>query len=165
MIFTVRQMVEKSWEHNAKLFITFVDIAKAYDSVPRSALWSALKKLGVPENTILLIKSFHQGMKAKVSLDGVLSEEINVDNGLRQGCCMAPVLFNLYSGLMMECWQEKTKHSDGVGVTMKFKLDKMLFRRYTRNAKERVLTSCVFADDSALLASTRQGSECAVRDF
>ena len=33
---TVRQLVEKSWEHKEKLFITksFVDLKKVYDSVP-----------------------------------------------------------------------------------------------------------------------------------
>ena len=43
MIFTVRQLVEKSWEHTAKTFFTFIDLRKAYDLVPRDALWVALK--------------------------------------------------------------------------------------------------------------------------
>ena len=47
MIFTVRQLVEKSIEHRSKQFIVYVDL-KAYDSVPREALWLALKKLGIP---------------------------------------------------------------------------------------------------------------------
>ena len=34
MIFTVRQPVEKSWEHRALLLVTFIDLKKAYDSVP-----------------------------------------------------------------------------------------------------------------------------------
>ena len=31
MIFTIRQLVEKSWEHTAKSFFTFVDLKKAYE--------------------------------------------------------------------------------------------------------------------------------------
>ena len=38
MIFTVRQLVQKSWEHKSKAFLTFVDLKKSYDSVPRMAL-------------------------------------------------------------------------------------------------------------------------------
>ena len=38
MIFTVRQLLEKSWEHNAKLFFSFVDLKKVYDSVSRLAM-------------------------------------------------------------------------------------------------------------------------------
>ena len=33
MIFTVRQLVEKSCEHKSKAFFTFIDLKKAYDSV------------------------------------------------------------------------------------------------------------------------------------
>ena len=47
----------------------------------------------------------------------------------------------------------------GVGVTVKYKYDGKLFRRYTRNAIERRVTECQFADDSALLATTRSGAE------
>ena len=49
MVFAVRQLIEKSWEYRERLFITFVDLKKAYDSVPSEAVWRVLKKLGVPE--------------------------------------------------------------------------------------------------------------------
>ena len=78
---------------------------------------------------------------------------------------MAPVLFNLYTCLMMECWHDKVKEVVGVGVELKYKLDKKLFRRYTRNALQRELTECAFVDDGALLASTRACAEVAVMEF
>ena len=83
MIFAVRQLVEKSWEHQTKSFLTFTDLKKAYDSVPRNALWKALGKLGVPEATIQLNQTFHSNMKASIRLDGELLEEISAQNGLR----------------------------------------------------------------------------------
>ena len=76
MIFTVRQFVEKSWEHQSKAFLTFIDLKKAYDSVPSHAMWLALERLGVPEQTIQLIRSFHDGMRARVRLEGMMIEEI-----------------------------------------------------------------------------------------
>jgi hypothetical protein len=104
MIFTIRQLVEKSWEHKGKVFFSFIDLKTAYDSVPRDVMWVALKKLGVPEKTTQLIRSFHEGMKAKIRLEDTLLEEIEVKNGLRQGCCMVPVLFNLNTCLVVEHW-------------------------------------------------------------
>ena len=62
MISVVRQLVKKSWEQRAKAFFTFIGLKKAYDFVPREALWMvwmALAKMGVPEETTQLIKSFH----------------------------------------------------------------------------------------------------------
>ena len=52
-IFTVLQVVEKWYEHRESGFIIFVDLKKAYDSVPREALWRGLAVLGVPESLIL----------------------------------------------------------------------------------------------------------------
>ena len=102
IIFTIRQLVKKSREHTAKSFFTFIDLKKAYDSVSREALWIVLQKLGVPTETVQMICSFHQNMKAKIRLDGSLLEQIDVQNSLRQGCCMVPVLFNLFSSLVIE---------------------------------------------------------------
>ena len=49
MIFTIRQLMEKSLEHESKAFFTFIDLKKSYDSVPRQVMWKALEKLGVPK--------------------------------------------------------------------------------------------------------------------
>ena len=49
---------------------------------------SSIGKLGVPENAIKLNHSFHQGMEARICLDGALLEVFSVENGLRQGWCM-----------------------------------------------------------------------------
>ena len=38
MMFVARELVEKSIEHNSQLYVLFVDLKKAYDSVPRHAL-------------------------------------------------------------------------------------------------------------------------------
>ena len=44
----------KLWEHEFKAFFTFIDLKKAYDSALRET------QSWVPEETILLIKSFHR---------------------------------------------------------------------------------------------------------
>ena len=51
MIFVARQLVEKVREHGKPLSALFVDLRKAYDSVPRQALWKVLEKYGLPEKT------------------------------------------------------------------------------------------------------------------
>ena len=134
MIFVVRQLAEKAIEHQTKQFFVFVDLRKAYDSVPREALWVALRKLGVPDILVDIIKSFHTGMQAKVRIDGLLLDEIEVNNGLRQGCTMAPTLFNLYACVVAQRWMELVGGEGEVGTRLLYKLDKQLFRRYTRNA-------------------------------
>ena len=79
-----------------------------------------------PDLIVQLIKSFHQDMRAKIRLDGTILEGINVRNGLRQGCYMAPVLFNLYTCLVVERWLSKLEGSEGVGIIAHYKYDQRL---------------------------------------
>ena len=57
MIFCAHQLIEKTIEHNTKAFVLFIDLKKAYDSVPRAAMWLVLAKYGVPDAMISVIKS------------------------------------------------------------------------------------------------------------
>ena len=50
-----------------------------------------------------------------IRIDGSLSEKIEVNNDLRQGCCMSPVLFNLFSCAVLERWKQKLEGTEGVG--------------------------------------------------
>ena len=93
MIYCARQLVEKAIEHNTKIFMLFIDLRKAYDSISRQALWCALKKCGIPQSMLKVICSLHDGMRAEVIIDGQVAPEFEVSNGLRQGCVTAPTLF------------------------------------------------------------------------
>ena len=63
-----------------------------------------LAKYGVPDVMIELLRSLHDGMSATVTVGGGRSEPFLVQNGLRQGCTIAPTLFILYFGLVIDSW-------------------------------------------------------------
>ena len=105
IIFVVRQLVEKTREHNKSLFVLFVNLRKAYDSVPREALWKVLIKCGVPPLMLKVIRSFHDGICAKIRVGVSSTESFEVRNGLRQGCTLAPTLFNIYFSGMVANWR------------------------------------------------------------
>jgi len=83
-----------------------------------------------------------------------------VNNGLRQG--LSPVLFNLFSCTVLERWKQKLDNVEGVGVQLYYKFNQKFYRRYTKNASTCLLSNCLFADDGALLASSRSGMEQSV---
>ena len=76
----------------------------------------ALRKLGAPDVQVDIVRSFHSNMVARIRVDGELLEEIGMSNGLRQGCTMAPALFNLYACVVAERWTERVKGSEGMGI-------------------------------------------------
>ena len=89
MIYVVREVQELS--------MCYIDLQKAYDSVDRSLLWKVLARYGVLAKLIPIIRQFHDGMRAGVRLDsGETSEWFAVEQGLRQGCVIAPDSFNIF---------------------------------------------------------------------
>ena len=81
MIFSARQLQEKCIEQHVPLFQVFVDLTKAFDTVNRDALWKVLGKLGCPPTFLNMLKQLHRNMKACVAFNGLLSDEIAIDNG------------------------------------------------------------------------------------
>jgi len=49
MIFAARQIQEKCREQHWDLYMVFIDLTKAFDSVDRKGLWQVLRKIGCPE--------------------------------------------------------------------------------------------------------------------
>ena len=86
MLFAARQVQEKCREQSLDLYMVFVDLTKAFDSVSREGLWKLLLKAGCPPRVVKIIRSFHDGMMARVSDLGTTSEAFPMTNGTKQGC-------------------------------------------------------------------------------
>ena len=97
MMFAVRRLQEPARKKDTPLYMCFIYLTKAYESVDRSLLWDVLARFGVPPRMLAVIRQIHDGMQACVRLDdGACSKKFDVGQGLRQGCVLAPLLFNLF---------------------------------------------------------------------
>ena len=92
-IFIIRQLQEKFLDKKKELWIAFVDLEKAFDRVPREVLWWALRKLGVDEWMINVVKAMYDGSTTAVKLQGGESKEFEVQVGVHQGSVLSPLLF------------------------------------------------------------------------
>ena len=101
MVFAMIQLQEKSIEQNMPSYSVFIDLAKAFDSVYREALWVVLERIGCPPKFISIIRLFHDGMTGHVLPSGNVPEAFAISNGLKQGCVLAPVLFNVFFTCML----------------------------------------------------------------
>ena len=68
ILFIVRRLQELARRRRIPLYMCFVDLQKAYDSVDRELLWKVLARDGVP-NMIAVIRQFHDGMHARERMD------------------------------------------------------------------------------------------------
>ena len=76
MIFTDRQLVEKSLEHTDKSFLTFIYLKKAYDSVPKEAMWLELEKLDVPDEIVRLSILFVRAWRLRFAWVGICKSSL-----------------------------------------------------------------------------------------
>jgi hypothetical protein len=67
--------------------MVFIDIEKAYDSVPRKLLQQALEQASISEHIIDILKSIYSNNRCQVKVGS---------KGLLQGCCISPTLFKIY---------------------------------------------------------------------
>jgi hypothetical protein len=93
-IFCIRQILEKKWEYNETVHQLFIDFKKAYDSIRREVLYNIPTEFSVPMKLVRLIKMCLDETFSKFSIFKHLSENFPVQNGLKQGDTLSPLLFN-----------------------------------------------------------------------
>ena len=97
MMFVIRRLQQLARKKRILLYVCFIDLTKAYDSVDQTLLWTVIARFGVPQNMTSVIRQFHDGMRACLRLDDrVCWRWFAVEQGLRQGCVLAPLLFNIF---------------------------------------------------------------------
>ena len=101
MIFILRQIQEKCREQNMALHAAFMDLTKAFDTVSREGLWRILGKLGGPPRFLSILQQLHIGQKGQVKHNGEFSDSFPIENGVKQGCVLAPTLFAVFFSMML----------------------------------------------------------------
>ena len=83
-------------QKNKMLYSCFVDFRKAFDNIPRDKLFEKLRKQGITGKFFNSLKSMYTNDSCKIKIDDWLSEDINPNQGVRQGCVLSPLLFNIF---------------------------------------------------------------------
>ena len=154
MIFSLRQLQEKCVEQQRSLYITFMDLTEAFDTVGRDGLWKLLPKFGCPPHLTNIIHQFHEGMKGHINVCGELSDQIPINNGVKQGCVLVPTLFGLFFPAVV---QDATLGlNSGVFLQMRIVggLLNLARLRAKRKVRDIVVHVLQFADECVLVANS-----------
>ena len=158
MVFALRQIQEKCRLYSEDLYLLFIDLTKAFDTINRQGLWAILEKVGCPPLFVNLIRSFHDDMKVQVREGSERSPAFGVTSGTKQGCVLAPTLFSIFFSLMLHsAFKDAT---DGVEVKSRFdrglcSLKSSHFQAHTK-IKLSLIRDLLFADDCGLAACTQE---------
>uniref|UniRef100_A0A670JTK1 Reverse transcriptase domain-containing protein n=1 Tax=Podarcis muralis TaxID=64176 RepID=A0A670JTK1_PODMU len=78
---------------NRKAVIIFVDAEKAFDNISWTFMKKNLQGMGVGQSFENGIGAIYSKQKAKLIVNNVVTEEIPIEKGTRQGCPLSPLLF------------------------------------------------------------------------
>jgi hypothetical protein len=87
--------MEKRKEHNVPLFLLFIVYEKAYNNVNRDKLWEMMDNK-TPDYLLNTIKCIYRNGKFKIKFNNGISEPIHINKGVRQGCGLPMVFFNIH---------------------------------------------------------------------
>lgn len=139
-IFTIKQIIEKKQPQNKNIFLAFIDLQKAFDTVPRGKVWKGLREKGINNKIIKVIQDLYKNNTNYIINNNMKSEGFKTEMGLRQGGGLSPTLFNVHmDGIIKKSEQEANK----------------LFIGY-RNLERVEITAGVFADDVVITAGSEK---------
>jgi len=152
-------------ENGTHCYKIYTDLVKAYDKVNQEVLWMILERKGVPSKLLNLVKDTMTGSKARVSINGKLSDPFFLKCGLKQGSVISPLLFNIFFGAIIEEIEKRTK---GLGLKLVFKVGGDTFDTSSTKKKKDKDTlivetwSMLLADDAELCSDSKENLQSTV---
>ncbi|CAB1109186.1 unnamed protein product [Ectocarpus sp. CCAP 1310/34] len=118
---------------------------------------------------LAVIRHFQEGRRARVRTnDGQYSEWFEVDQGLRQGCKLAPLLFNLFFAAMLmvavaefDKDPKVTTHMVKIGTQAEYtgKKGRSAGKKTTVVTDAEALWAMLYADDAAIVSRSPESLE------
>ncbi|KAJ8456384.1 hypothetical protein ONZ51_g12159 [Trametes cubensis] len=100
-VVTLAEIVRRRYLANETTVGVFVDFKKAYDKVPHALLWVYLHQSGVKGHFLEMLRKLYHRTEVSVRAGGGVSEPFDLKRGLRQGCLLSPILFDIFINMML----------------------------------------------------------------
>ena len=142
-LFALRHLTHKHSMHGqTPLFVCQIDFEKAFDKVPRWALWKRLEERGVCGTMMQVLQKSYEKVCLRAKVNGNLSEPFASMQGVKQGCPKSTDLF----GIFIECL------ADYVDAWDRQKPDSETYASAAPVIGGKRVTCLLYADDLTLCA-------------
>lgn len=134
-LFCMNVLIQKMREFRRPMYLCFLDFEKAFDKVLQ--LFEILDRIGLDPADRRIISNLYLQQNATIMLgNNKYTEPMKIERGVRQGCILSPILFNIYA----EQAFNETLENRGKGV----KID------------GEIINNIRYADDIVLLAENKE---------
>ena len=130
-------MIDHYKVQNKKVFASFIDLRKAFDTVWREGLFYKLIKAEIPAKLFQIVHSMYKDTKYRIKFRSGIFKEFPSMCGVKQGYILSPLLFNLFINDLV-----KSLEASGCDPTIVNGLS---------------INSLLYADDIILLSDSKEG--------
>ncbi len=95
-IFTMHALISLYFSFGKKLYCTFIDFRKAFDTVCRVRLWKKLQTYGIKGKCFRIIYNMYDNIKSCIVSNDKKSDFFACMKGVRQGENVSPFLFSIF---------------------------------------------------------------------
>lgn len=97
-LFSIQVLFQRCRDVNCDIFACFIDYEKAFDKIQHEKMMQILKDTGIDGKNLRIIRNLYWNQSASIRLNSEeCTDEVNIRRGVRQGCILSPLIFNLYS--------------------------------------------------------------------
>lgn len=161
-LFSLRRMMELARQYEAPMHAAFVDFSKAFDLVNHRVLWAVLRARGLAPKLVDLIQDLYADSNASVGAQGIKSRPFPLLSGVRQGCPLSPILFNVFMDFMMRQVNHECATRGVAGFRVAYRLGGSLIRAPDNEESELSALLLMYADDLVLLTTSELHLESAL---
>lgn len=139
------ELVQHAIRSKESLLVASTDFSNAFGSVSHRHILNVLEELGFPCWMIKIIKETYIGSTTRIETDGKVSSTLFIHKGVRQGCPLSPLLFNL-------CLEPLIRRINNTGDRFVTKIQPDPESPHTINCGIQA-----YADDVLLFSNTEKG--------
>jgi hypothetical protein len=93
--FILQSAINQARRTGQELCVAWLDLANAFPSVPHNHIFGTLALLGLPAETIAVIQDLYTATTTRGMTSSGLTAPIPISAGVKQGCPLSPVIFDL----------------------------------------------------------------------
>ena len=128
-------VIEKAREFQKNITSALLTMLKFF-TVDHSKLWNIFKEMGIPDHISYLLRNLYAGQEVTVRTGHGTTDWFQIGKGVRQGCILAPCLFNLYAEYIMLGWMKHKLDSrlpEEISITSDTQMTPPLWQKAKKN--------------------------------
>ncbi|GFR13725.1 retrovirus-related Pol polyprotein from type-1 retrotransposable element R2 [Trichonephila clavata] len=108
--FLIAQHMEEARRLKKDKYLAWLDISNAFGSVPRQVIIDALVSVGADQDFITLVFNIYEDSTTQVLTEEGPTAPIALQSGVKQGCPLSGILFNIAIDQVLRSVQEDRSH-------------------------------------------------------